>query len=165
MGYGIRFLDSYLGALADIKEAAASDGDIYLGVDKATMHVLFDMDFIDNKAARWTQFIMNRCVFIVSLDFHVYRLCTLCTHIHYLAVLLSRYIKDRSRWQRGRPTFNYGELEEPSQTTSEPRKRSCLSGFELLMRHVELWREKVRGNIECVNLHNNLIFPFVLYFG
>lgn len=42
-------------------------------------------------------------------------------------------------------------LEERSIITSEPGKRSCLTSFELLMRHVELWRAKIRGEIACVS--------------
>ncbi|KAF8311766.1 hypothetical protein DL93DRAFT_2168872 [Clavulina sp. PMI_390] len=45
------------------------------------------------------------------------------------------------------PEFTHGMLEERSIVTSEPGERSCLTSFELLMRHVELWREKVRGRI------------------
>ncbi|KAF8311748.1 hypothetical protein DL93DRAFT_1385226 [Clavulina sp. PMI_390] len=43
--------------------------------------------------------------------------------------------------------LTHAQLEERSIITSEPGERSCLTSFELLMRHVELWKEKVKGNI------------------
>ncbi|KAF8311713.1 hypothetical protein DL93DRAFT_2098630 [Clavulina sp. PMI_390] len=43
--------------------------------------------------------------------------------------------------------FTHAMLEERSIVTSEPGGRSCLTSFEVLMRHVELWREKVKGHI------------------
>lgn len=48
----------------------------------------------------------------------------------------------------GKLEFTHAMLEERSIVTAEPGGRSCLTSFELLMRHVELWREKVRGHIE-----------------
>ncbi|KAF8300426.1 hypothetical protein DL93DRAFT_577129 [Clavulina sp. PMI_390] len=45
------------------------------------------------------------------------------------------------------PEFYHGILEERGMTTSEPGERSCLTSYELLMRHVALWKEKVKGHI------------------
>lgn len=47
----------------------------------------------------------------------------------------------------GKLKFTHAMLEERSITTSEPGERSCLTGFELLSRHVELWQEKVKGHL------------------
>ncbi|KAF8287611.1 hypothetical protein DL93DRAFT_2092212 [Clavulina sp. PMI_390] len=43
--------------------------------------------------------------------------------------------------------WTHAMLEDRAIVTSEPGERSCLTRFELLMRHVELWREHVNGNI------------------
>jgi hypothetical protein len=54
---------------------------------------------------------------------------------------------DHPRNAEGKAEFTHAMLEERSHTSSEPGERSCLTAFEWLMRHVELWREKVKGNI------------------
>ncbi|KZT33711.1 hypothetical protein SISSUDRAFT_1036844 [Sistotremastrum suecicum HHB10207 ss-3] len=47
------------------------------------------------------------------------------------------------------PIFTHAMLESHAHLSSEPvGMRSCLSGFMLLMRHVALWEESVKGNIE-----------------
>lgn len=45
------------------------------------------------------------------------------------------------------PLFSHAMLEPYSQNTSEPLGRSCLTGFELFMRHVALWEAEVDGRI------------------
>lgn len=39
----------------------------------------------------------------------------------------------------GIPIFTHALLDTDDQTTSEPLRRSCLTGFQLLFRHVALW--------------------------
>lgn len=48
------------------------------------------------------------------------------------------------------PVFSHAMLESNMQRSSEPLGRSCLTGFSLLMRHVALWVEEVKGKIVCV---------------
>lgn len=55
--------------------------------------------------------------------------------------------QEPARDPTGKPLFTHAMLEERSVITSEPGGRSCLTSFDLLGRHVELWREKVKGNI------------------
>jgi hypothetical protein len=70
----------------------------------------------------------------------------LLTFIHSTS---TRYISDVPPWKRevGLPSVSHDILEEPNQIASVRYRGACLSGFELLMRHVELWREGVRGNV------------------
>jgi hypothetical protein len=51
------------------------------------------------------------------------------------------------------PSFSHSNLEEPNQVASVRQLGGWLSGFEVLMRHAELWREKLRGKLEYVQLH------------
>ncbi|KDQ15211.1 hypothetical protein BOTBODRAFT_174059 [Botryobasidium botryosum FD-172 SS1] len=45
------------------------------------------------------------------------------------------------------PVFSHAMLESYYQITSEPLIRSCLTSFSLLLRHVALWEEEVKGKI------------------
>lgn len=45
------------------------------------------------------------------------------------------------------PLFSHAMLESYTENTSEPLGRSCLTGFELLMRHVALWEAEIDGRI------------------
>jgi hypothetical protein len=41
--------------------------------------------------------------------------------------------------KKGIPVFTHGLFDTDHQLTSEPLRRSCLTGFELFFRHVALW--------------------------
>lgn len=45
------------------------------------------------------------------------------------------------------PLFSHAMLESYTENTSEPLGRSCLTSFELLMRHVALWEAEIDGRI------------------
>ena len=77
-----------------------------------------------------------------------------------IATILDNYIKVKYQnrpfhWPKGKykqvesskPVFTHAMLESRGQRTSEPLTRSCLTGFSLLMRHVALWEEEVRGKV------------------
>lgn len=59
----------------------------------------------------------------------------------------------RDRGAKGTPVASrippspHMKLEPYMQNTSEPLGRSCLTGFELLRRHVALWEGEVEGRI------------------
>ncbi|KAF9506763.1 hypothetical protein BS47DRAFT_380967 [Hydnum rufescens UP504] len=99
------------------KLAASANGQADKG--EGTKPMLFDMDAIDARAARWTHIVMKK------------------------------FISSVAPWRHevGPPSVSHDILEEPSQVASVRYRGGCLSGFELLMRHVELWREGVRGNV------------------
>ncbi|KAF9458022.1 hypothetical protein BDZ94DRAFT_1227060 [Collybia nuda] len=52
------------------------------------------------------------------------------------------------------PLFSNAMLEPYSQNTSEPLGQSCLTSFELFMRHVALWEAEVDGRIHLVSYRN-----------
>lgn len=52
--------------------------------------------------------------------------------------------------ESAKPVFSHAMLESRIQRTKEPLGRSCLTSFSLLMRHVALWEEEVKGNIVWV---------------
>ncbi|KAF9514958.1 hypothetical protein BS47DRAFT_1392049 [Hydnum rufescens UP504] len=125
-GYGLRFLDSYLNALSEIELAATLNGKTDNG--EGTKPMLFDMDTIDARAARWTHIVMRRYGSLQSHPFQYF----------------SNFpLKDSDE----PPSVSHDILEEPSQVASVRHRGGCLSGFELLMRHVELWREGSARNV------------------
>lgn len=58
-----------------------------------------------------------------------------------------------------KPVLSHAMLESYCQVSAEPLGRSCLTGFELLMRHVALWEQEVAGKIECVLQTSSSILP------
>lgn len=60
----------------------------------------------------------------------------------------------RSSWngsliepKTNKPIFTHALIDTINQTSLEPQKRSCLTGFELFYRHVALWEEEQAGRI------------------
>jgi hypothetical protein len=47
-----------------------------------------------------------------------------------------------------KPLFTHAMLDTAAQDSSEPQKRSCLSGFELFYRHICLWQAEQEGKVE-----------------
>ncbi|KAF9516903.1 hypothetical protein BS47DRAFT_1359908 [Hydnum rufescens UP504] len=138
-GYGIRILPSYLEALSGFEASIPEKYSASENTPSRPRHMYLDLNSIADRAARWTQFTIKRYL-----------------KWGYSEEYYPRTKSNPEGWvKRATPLsgegphliFNHDMLEERSQKTSEPSDRSCLSGFELLMRHVELWREKVRGNI------------------
>ncbi|KAF8287609.1 hypothetical protein DL93DRAFT_2174350 [Clavulina sp. PMI_390] len=118
-GFGVRFLPQYVKSLVQtFPSGPGADHQRRRVIARSVATYPPDLERITLRAAQWTQ------------------------------TAIRNYERDFvTRNAEGLPEFTHGMLEERSTLTSEPGERSCLTSFELLMRHVELWREKVKGNI------------------
>lgn len=148
-GYGLRILPSYIEPLSTfvIESKPISRYHWSNKMDIAP----HDLAARADKASKWTHKGIHRCGALTTTA-----ACLLTAHI------CQRYIQHGygkkggysyspdHRDAEGRLEFTHAMLEERCISSSEPGDRSCLTGFELLMRHVELWREKVRGHIAYV---------------
>ncbi|KAL1691218.1 hypothetical protein GGG16DRAFT_54122, partial [Schizophyllum commune] len=126
-GFGFRILPSYLAALSTYanKEATAVHAR-----GERLLPPPYNLQDMADAARQWTR----EC-----LD-------------NYIKV---KYENRPFHWPKGKykqvesskPVFTHAMLESRGQRTSEPLMRSCLTGFSLLMRHVALWEEEVRGKV------------------
>ncbi|KAL1762846.1 hypothetical protein FB107DRAFT_198438, partial [Schizophyllum commune] len=126
-GFGFRILPSYLAALSTYanKEATAVHAR-----GERLLPPPYNLQDMADAARQWTR----EC-----LD-------------NYIKV---KYENRPFHWPKGKykqvesskPVFTHAMLESRGQRTSEPLTRSCLTGFSLLMRHVALWEEEVRGKV------------------
>uniref|UniRef100_D8Q175 Uncharacterized protein n=1 Tax=Schizophyllum commune (strain H4-8 / FGSC 9210) TaxID=578458 RepID=D8Q175_SCHCM len=126
-GFGFRILPSYLAALSTYanKEATAVHAR-----GERLLPPPYNLQDMADAARQWTR----EC-----LD-------------NYIKV---KYENRPFHWPKGKykqvesskPVFTHAMLESRGQRTSEPLTRSCLTGFSLLMRHVALWEEEVKGKV------------------
>ncbi|KAF8320356.1 hypothetical protein DL93DRAFT_2224719 [Clavulina sp. PMI_390] len=128
-GWGLRFLPSYINSLVD-SFACGPASDYHRGREHGSATHPPDLHHIAVRAGFWTQLAIKKrreqYYNMTSQSFHA------ASPIE----------------------FTYADL-EPEQrpvVKSEPGERSCLTSYELLMRHVELWREKVRGGIKMTRM-------------
>ncbi|KAF8320396.1 hypothetical protein DL93DRAFT_1837519 [Clavulina sp. PMI_390] len=118
-GFGIRFLPSYIRSLSrTFAFGPGSDHQQSTTAARAPTTYPPDLERIALRASRWTQ------------------------------TAIRKYgERIRSRNAEGLLELTHDVLEERVIGTSEPGVRSCLTSFELLMRHVELRKEHLNGNI------------------
>ena len=93
------------------------------------------MNEIAEQSREWTQNVVTR-----------YKRCG---HKNRVSYIMGDYRHDK--WKRPHmsgPVFSHALLETRRQNTSEPGGRSCLTGFELLMRHVGLWEMAINKKIK-----------------
>ncbi|KAF9458011.1 hypothetical protein BDZ94DRAFT_1292213 [Collybia nuda] len=132
-GYGIRILQSYQATLATYTTQSQTDP-----LTRGTLlrPPPLDLAKIAAGARHWTHEFMALAL----------------KHGHGKAKDENGVNTYRERGVRGAhiasaiPVFSHAMLEPYTQNTSEPLGRNCLTGFELLMRHVALW-EEVGGRI------------------
>ncbi|KAF8300425.1 hypothetical protein DL93DRAFT_577034 [Clavulina sp. PMI_390] len=122
-GYGIRFLPSYVDSLKDSFASGSGIANELVRMEGGESSYAPDLQRISYRAARW-----------------LHRLMLNCSGRGWMPDPPQKNAK-------GLLEFNHGMLDERSMITSDPGERGCLTSYELLMRHVELWREKVRGHI------------------
>lgn len=61
-----------------------------------------------------------------------------------------RIFRKYGSWSRSTATLelSHADLDSRNQFTSEPLRRSCLTGFELFFRHVALWEAEQAGQVK-----------------
>ena len=130
------------------------NGEAEEGEGEGSKPMLFDMKSIEAKAARWTQIVVKRYAILWLENLHLnspsmfFFLNGNCVGLIFSC---SELAFDAARFPNGKrdiPRFWHSSLEEPNQATSVRQLGGWLSGFEVLMRHVELWRENVRGKLK-----------------
>ncbi|KAF8311764.1 hypothetical protein DL93DRAFT_2082968 [Clavulina sp. PMI_390] len=126
-GYGIRILDSYVRALS-VTFPAGSGADRANQGEAEADRCAPNLEEIADRAAQWTHKAIKNYRWYIPFN---------NPSIVVPAVM----------------EMTHSMLEERSIVTSEPGERSCLTSFEVLMRHVELWREEVRGHIALTKEH------------
>ncbi|KAF8320357.1 hypothetical protein DL93DRAFT_2224720 [Clavulina sp. PMI_390] len=127
-GFGLRFLPSYVDSLAD-SFACGPAFDHHRGRFHGSATHSPDLDEIAVRAGVWTKLAIEKC-------------------------------RDNEYWNNsqrnpGSPMeCTYADLQPDGRNSvkSEPGEHSCLTSYELLMRHTELWREKVKGHIKMTRM-------------
>ncbi|KZS92832.1 hypothetical protein SISNIDRAFT_428820 [Sistotremastrum niveocremeum HHB9708] len=130
-GYGIRFLPSYVNA----RDSGKSDEP----KNRSERKELYEMDLeaVSQRARGWVSRLIKKYI-----KWGHKKLPPKGTKF------LPQSEIERLSYKNV-PIFTHAMLESHAHLSSEPvGMRSCLSGFMLLMRHVALWEESVKGNIE-----------------
>ncbi|KAF8320355.1 hypothetical protein DL93DRAFT_2224717 [Clavulina sp. PMI_390] len=122
-GFGLRFLHHYVDSLVD-SFACGPASDHHRGREYGSATHPPNLRHIAVRAGFWTQIVIKK-----------------------RRELFSRWAKPSNALAPVEFTHAHLEADRPS-VKSEPGERSCLTSYELLMRHVELWREKVKGHVK-----------------
>ncbi|KIK64907.1 hypothetical protein GYMLUDRAFT_70870 [Collybiopsis luxurians FD-317 M1] len=137
-GYGIRIIPLYIGFLSPFQNKASPiPAEIRLGEDLSAPPL--SLDTIAKRSHAWTRKVVK--IYIKNghegLTFH-------WPEDRWPKV----EVEGKGKGKGGKPVFSHAMLEGYGQIVSEPLGRSCLTGFELLMRHVALWELEIEGKIQ-----------------
>jgi hypothetical protein len=138
-GYGIRILPNYLDALKNYEPPPSTKDDTEEEEEKEEESPkAADIEYHTTRAKRYFDRIF----------------ATYMKWSNGGEGLLPTYVGSYSSAQaqplprKDKPVFTHALLDTADQDSSEPQRRSCLSGFELFYRHICLWQAEQEGKLE-----------------
>ncbi|PVF98266.1 hypothetical protein CPB86DRAFT_362005 [Serendipita vermifera] len=134
-GYGIRVLPSYLEALKQYKKPSAGE-ESNQEASKSSKEL--DIEYKTARARRY----FDR-VFATYMKWSDGGKGLLPTYIGVYSSAEAKPIPPKDK-----PVFTHALLDTLEQDSSEPLRRSCLTGFELFYRHVCLWEAEQEGKVD-----------------
>jgi hypothetical protein len=137
-GYGIRILPNYLEALKNYKRPPSTKKDDTKeeGSEGEESPKAADIEYHMTRAKRYFDRLFATYMrWSKGGEGLVYRIPWASAHTQPLP-------------RKDKPFFTHALLDTAGQNSSEPQRRSCLSGFELFYRHICLWKAEQEGKLQ-----------------